>query len=64
MICTLDYQNKSLTFGSYGAMVNLTENELRQLICDENISYLENGGGTKFVSVTIKLLFPDVAHQP
>ena len=64
MICILDYNAKTLQFGKSGNIVPLTEDDLNQLLCDENIAYLETGHSTKFVSVKIKLLFPDVSHQP
>lgn len=64
MICEYEHQKKRLTIPNCGT-VFLNDDVVVQLFGDENLKFLElHGGGPTSVSLRLKLLFPDVAHQP
>ena len=58
MICKLDYRARTLSFGGDGPVIMFSDNDLRQLLSDETLAFLEGHKDARFVSVTIELLFP------
>ncbi len=68
MICVLDYPNRKLMLGDgkheTGTVIHLTDAQLAQLFCDDNMAFLKTGHDTMYCSMTLKLLVTDCAHQP